>query len=270
MLVPISSLIQLYLFPPGRGIHALERVAVAAALLGLAEIAAQAQKGIAQYRRAMDLQTRLRIGRTTLYGTDTFELDNQLDRGLTALDDFLGSQLGLFPRGHRRADAADTIRPALFPEGVAAITNQPFVQQRVAVDLMIEAYMAPPLAPARADLTDLDVMIARVAEINHQYGASIDAYDRDRPSSEELRAAQALGQTHLAETVVLIAARHVLSPPEQQDAVAALLEPILRQNDAIRAIRRRRRPARDVDPGTGIELPDEPPGEPVAQPAPAA
>jgi hypothetical protein len=267
MLVPISSLIQLYFFPPGRGVHALEHVALGAASLGFGEIDAQSQKGIAQYRRAMDMQTRLRIGRTNLYGTDTFELDNLLDRGLTSLDDFFAGQIRLFPRGHRRADAAETLRPALFPEGVVAITAQPFVEQRVAVDRMVQTYMAPPLAPARAELPELDVMIARVAEINQQYGASIDAYDRDRPSHDELRAALALGQTHLAETVVLIAARHVLSPPEQQPAVAALLEPILRQNDAIRATRRRRRPARDVDPGTGVELPEEPGEEPIAQPA---
>ncbi len=267
MLVPVSSLIQIYIFPPGRGVHALDHVALGAASLGFAEIDAQAQKGIAQFRRAMDMQTRLRIGRTTLYGTDTFELDNLLDRGLTAVEDFMVGQVRLFPRGHRRADAAEAIRPALFPEGVAAITNQPFVQQHVAVGHLVETYFAPPLAPARADLPDLDVMIARVAEINQQYGVSIDAYDHDRPSQEELRAAQALGQTYLAETVVLILARLVLSPPEQQPAVAALLEPILRQNDAIRATRRRRRPARDVDPGTGLELPEEPSDAPAAQPA---
>ena len=141
MLVPISSLIQLYLFPPGRGVHALEHVALGAASLGFGEIDAQAQKGIAQYRRAMDMQTRLRIGRTNLYGTDTFELDNLLDRGLTAVDDFVVGQIRLFPRGHRRAEAAETIRPALFPEGVVAITAQPFVEQRVAVDRMVEAYL---------------------------------------------------------------------------------------------------------------------------------
>jgi hypothetical protein len=140
------------------------------------------------------------------------------------------------------------------------------VQQRVDVDLMLVTYMEAPLAPARAELPDLDVMMARVSEINQQYGASIDDYDRSRPRTEELREAQKLGQTLLAETVVLIAARHILASPEQQPAVAALLEPILRQNEAIRATRRRRRKPRDIDPGTGIELPEDAPDEPGPEP----
>ena len=263
VLIPILSLIRLYLFPPGRAIHALERVAQGATALGLDEIAAHVARAIEQFHRIKEMQTRHRTGRTNLYGRDTFVLDKQLDRALATVDSVIEGQTLLFPRGHRRAEAAITMRTALFPEGVAAITNLPYVQQRVEVDRMLAAHMDPSLAPARADLPELDVMIARVAEVNQQYGASIDAYDRDRPSAEELHAARKIGQTFLAEIVALIVARHVLSAPEQQPAVAALLEPILRQQDAIRATRRRRRPARDIDSGTGIELP-----APVEQPAP--
>lgn len=266
MLVPMSSLLSLYVFPPGRAIHALERVAAAAASLGMDEIVAQAGKAMAQFHRALDLQTRLRVGRASLYGPTTFKLDKQVDRGLAAVDDYLAGQTRLFAQGHPRARAAATLRVALFPEGLAAITNQPYVQQHVDVDLMLETYATPELAPARAELTDLDAMMDRVAELNRQYGASIDGYDRGRPSREDLRAAQKLGQDHLAETVVLIAARHILAPPDQRPAVAALLEPILRQNEAIRTTRRRRRKPPDVDPGTGQELPDAAPERPGNEP----
>lgn len=258
MVISISGAVPMYIFTPGRGVHALERVADGATTLDLSAIAARAAIGIARFRALLDLQTRYRIARTSLYGPDTFEIDNLLDRCLTAVDGYLEGQIRLFPETHPRADAASTIRLALFPEGIAAITSQPFVHQRVEVDRLVETYQAPALAPARAELPDLDVMMVRVAEINREYGVSIDGYERDRPTQDTLREAQLQAQESLAETYVLILAAYIQAPPEQRPAIAALLEPIQRQNDAIRATRRRRKPPVDVDPGTGVELPEEP------------
>jgi hypothetical protein len=260
MLVPASRLVNLYLFPPGRGIHALERVHAGALALGLDDVVLHAADGIVQFRTLGELQTRFRTGRVNLYGTDTIELDNQLDRSLTTVDTHLEGQIRLFPGAHPRAVAAGIIRPVLFLEGVAAITRQAFVQQRVSVDRMLEAYHAPALAPARADLPELDPMMARVAELNQQYGTSIDAYDRERPSVDRLRAAQERAQNCLAEIVVLILAGSLRGAPEQRERVAALLEPILRQNEAVRQSRRRRQPVQDIEPVDGIDLPgDDPP-----------
>jgi hypothetical protein len=256
--ISIASTCNIYLFTPGRGIHALEHVAAGARALNQAVIVTHANKGIAYFHAALDLQTRYRIARTGLYGPDTSELDNQVDRCLTSVDAYLEGQTRLFPPAHPRAAAAATIRPALFPEGVAAITGQPFVHQRVSVDRLLETYQSPPLVPPRAELPDLDVMMVRVAEINHQYGVSIDSYDRDRPTQDRLRAALQQGQESLAETYVLILAAYLQAPAEQREAIAALLEPITRQNEAIRATRRRRKQPVDIDPGTGVELPEEP------------
>lgn len=259
MLVPVSRLIDIYLFPPGRGIHALERVQAGAIALGLDWIAAHAASGLAQFHALMDLQVRFRIGRVNLYGPDTIDLDNQVDRSLTTVDTHIEGQGRLFAEDHPRAIAAGILRPALFPEGVAAITRQSFVQQRVSVDQLVATYFAPALAPARADLPELDPMIARVAELNQQYGASIDAYDRDRPSSEKLRAVQERAQCLLAETIVLIVAAALRAAPEQREGVEALLEPILRQNEALRQSRRRRQPVQDIDPISGDEPADDAP-----------
>ena len=259
MLIHVARHTNLGFFPPGRGIHALEQVIVGATRLGLQRIATHAGTGITRFHTLADLQLRSRTGRTALYGTDTAELDSLLDRSLTTVDNHLDGQMRLFPAEHPRAVAAGTIRPALFPEGVGPITSQSYVQQRVTVTRMIEAYQAPALVPARADLPELDPMMARVAEINVQYGASIDGYERERPTREMLRAAQEAAQESLAETMVLIMAEYIASPPEQRESVAALLEPILRQEQARRASSRRRQPAQDKDPDAGTDLPENAP-----------
>ena len=255
--ISVATIVDIYVFTPGRGIHALERVTVTASALGQTVIIASATTGIVRFRAVLDLQGRYRTSRTGLYGPDTVDLDNQIDRGLTSVDAYLEGQIRLFPEVHPRASAASAIRPVIFPEGVAAITAQPFVHQRVSVDRLLEAYMDPALAPARAELPDLEVMMVRVAELNREYGVSIDDYDRDRPTLEILRAAQQAAQESLAETYVLCLAAYLQAPPDQRAAYAALLEPIARQNELIGATRRRRKPPVDVDPGTGIDLPEE-------------
>jgi hypothetical protein len=264
VLVPVFRLMDIYLFPPGRGIHALERVHDGALAIALDRIASHAARGIAEFRAVLALQRRFRSGRITLYGADTIELDNLVDRCLTTVDTHLGGQMQLFPEDHPRAVAASVLRPVLFGEGVAAITRQSFVQQRVSVDELLTAYHAPEMAPARADLPELDPMMERVADLNRQYGESIDAYDRDRPTIETLRAAQERAQSLLAETVALIVAASLEAAPEQRAAVDALLEPILRQNEALRQSRRRRQPVQDVEPVPGG---DEPGDEPADLPA---
>jgi hypothetical protein len=262
MLLPVARFVDCYVLPPGRGIHALERVAADATALGLTRIAARAQAAIAEYRRVKNLYIRLYTSRPGLYGADTTEIDALLDRCLTSVDGYFDIQISLFPADHARAVAARAMRPALFPQGVQAITRQSFVQQRVDVDHLIATFESPELAPARAELPDLTIMMSHVAELNRRYGTSIDAYDRDRPTRESLRAAQERAHAMLLETIVLILAEHAESAPEQRDRVAALLEPIERQNEAVRTTRRRRQPPTDIDPDTGIELPEDgTPGE---------
>jgi hypothetical protein len=254
--ISVPEAVNIYILPPGRGIHALERVAADAAARRMDEIAAHATAGIASYHVVRDLQIRLRTSRASVYGPDTTALDGQVDRCLTGVDHHLESQLRIFPLTHPRASAAITIRQALYPEGVGVITSQSFVQQRVAVDRILDTYHDPSLAPARSHLPELDAMMDRLAELNRAYGASIDAYERDRPTGATLRAAQERSHAYLTGTVVLILARYLLCAPEQRAAVAGLYEHIQRQNEAVRLTRRRRRQPVDVDPGTGVELPE--------------
>ena len=85
-------------------------------------------------------------------------------------------------------------------------------------------------------------------------------------------AAQATAQDTLAATLGLIIGTFALAQPADTAIRDDLLEPILKQNEAMRQIFRRRRTATDVDPQTGDELPAEPDaGKPpeAAEPAPA-
>jgi hypothetical protein len=265
MLIYIPHHVQCYILTPGRCIHAFERVATTATVQGLDEIAAKARAGIAESSRVLDMQEQRRIMLPGFYGPDTVEIDHQVDRGLTSVDSNLGGQIDLFPADHPRAIAASAIRLALFPQGVLAITRQPFVQQRVDVARLLDAYDAPELAPARAELPELEPMMKRLAELNQKYGESIDAYDRNRPSLDDLRAAQERAHTLLTETIVLILAEYIRCAPERREQVGELLEPIVRQNEAVRAARRRRRLPVDLEPGTGDELPED--DVPAEQPA---
>jgi hypothetical protein len=102
----------------------------------------------------------------------------------------------------------------------------------------------------------LPVMLAQVRALNDAYGDSLQDYDRGRPTREQLSQAQADGQDMFAEVVAAILVEYAGQPERRADR-DSLLEPVLRQNEAIRVARRRRRFPVDIDPGTGDELPGD-------------
>jgi len=85
---------------------------------------------------------------------------------------------------------------------------------------------------------------------------------RKSPPSEitwgKVKAAGAEAQERLAELVAKIAGMFNLRTPEHATARAALLGPIMFQNDRVAQARKFRRPVVDVDPNSGNDVPVTP------------
>lgn len=260
MLVPASSLVNLKKFPPGRAEFALRQVqakAVERDYPVIAELAAAAAR-----QAAMTIAAELQLGaaRTSQFPGEAGELDTLVDYGVGGMWGYCEVQMRLY-HGQERAAAAARVRHALLPDGVAAVTRLPYPEQHKRVSGIIERAQAPALAADIALLPEMPALLARVGELNQRYGEAL-AHTDDAPSRDQLRAERARCQDLLAATVGMILGHFAMLPPERQADRDYLLDPILRQNDAISAARRRQRAPRDVDPGTGIELPDGPDAPP--------
>ncbi len=250
----ISTRIQLYAFPPGRRAFVMREVARRADTVGLADLAARAARAAEHDQEVLAMRNRRRRANGGHYGPDAVEMDNRVDHCIVGLYGHLESQTRLY-RDMPQGLAATKVLSHLFPSGPGEITQLPYAQQHSTVLGLLEAAESEVLADDIAQLPLLPEILERVRAINEQYAAVLNAYS-DVPRSEVVREAQAQGQDMMAEVYILILAHGMDGTPESVEVRDLLLEPIDRQNEAIRQARRRRRPAQDIDPDTGAELPE--------------
>ena len=247
----------LYRFSPGRALWAQRQVQQRAQALTQADIAALAGLGIAAGQTALDLRLRAQGNPTGQYPPEAAAADNLVDHGVAGVDGYLDVQARMY-QGEPRAHAAERLRDALLPNGIAAITRLPYAEQHGQVStLLARTATDPALAADIAMLPELATLLQRLGTFNDEYGVILSQVT-PRLSADALREAERRCQELLEATVGLIIGRYALHAPDNTAERDHLLEPIMQQNAAIRAARRRRRPPVDVDPETGDELPPDP------------
>jgi hypothetical protein len=251
----------MYRFSPGRALWAMRQVQQRALVMNKAEIVALASIGMGLAQEALDLLLRVQGSRTAQYPPEAAAADNLVDHGVAGVDGYLDVQARMYP-GEARAAAAERLRTALLPEGVAAITRLPYAEQHGAVSALLARATDPALAADITALPEMSSLFARLTSFNDQYGTVL-AQVLPRTTRESLREAEQRCQEVLEALLGLIVGHFRLHEPDNTAGRDHLLEPILQQNAAIRATRRLRRPPIDVDPETGEELPAPGPTTPA-------
>jgi hypothetical protein len=261
-----SSLMNIYKFPTGRRLNAVREVARRALALLANDIAVHASAAVEHDTRVAAMEVRAEAGNRNRYGPEAPALDRRVDSAAIGIEAHIEAQERVYgPNSERGADAA-FLRRELFPQGASTITRLPYVSQHERINALIQRSREPEIVVVVARIPELPAMLTELETLNTAYGNALGSYDRGRPASEELLAAQTRGQELLSEITAMIVARYALLPDLRAER-EALLEPILRQNEEIRVTRLRRRRPRDIDPDTGVELPetDLPGVEPVPE-----
>jgi hypothetical protein len=261
-----SSLMTIYKFPTGRRLNAVREVARRALALLANDIAAHAQTAVAHDTRVRAMEAKAEDISRNRYGAGAPVLDKRADGVIIGIETHLEAQERVYGASSQRGIDAAFLRKKLFPQGAGAIARLPYVSEYERIGAVIERAREPEIAAVVERIPELQAMLDELETVNREYGNALGAYDRDRPASEELLMAQARGQELLAEVAAMIVARYALLPDRRAER-EALLEPILRQNEEIRLARQRRRRPRDIDPDTGVELPE--PDQPGVEPVPA-
>jgi hypothetical protein len=271
MTIRPANLMSIYQFTTNRRVHSLREIARRAMVLGATRVLALAQRALTHDDAVQMMEAALEAANTNQYGNESVLLDKQIDRAITGLELHLEAQERVFGEAHQTGKDALLVRRELLPDGAGAITFLPFAAQHERVGVLLTTAEQPgtEVAAAVQRIPALPVMLAQVRTLNDAYGASLQSYDRGRPTREQITQGQAEGQDMFSEVVAAILADYA-DQPERRAERDSLLEPVLRQNEAIRIARRRRRAPVDIDPGTGDELPGEQPGDDyVVLPAPA-
>lgn len=263
----LSNLIQLNQFSTGRRLHAFGQVLGQAQKVGFPALEAHLVSAIAADEETWKLELRWSVQRRRgklsakqLKAQKALQkLDGQVDRALSGLQDgALALIRGAGDDEQALVGKVEGFIDAIFPGGAGAITSLSYAVELTAVQQIV-ARLQGDLAATVAEL-GLGVQAARLAKLCGAYAAAQASVDTLEFGT--LRAARAEGQYRLLEAVAIVLGAHHAKTGEDARKRAALLLPILRQNEAITEHIRARRAVPDVNPATGEEEPVEPPGEP--------
>lgn len=257
--VSASDMLALRSFPLSRQQYALRRIDEALVECEDESLRRWVAEAIRLGDRARNLELEWRgTPPTTEHGERAQEVDHELDRALSALHGVLSTTAHAFGERSTRGAAARLALERLFPSGLRAVIQLPFVTQEDTVRILLERTTRERLL-ARA-LRELDVgeLLERIAAIHVRYGEALPREQPSTPSYEQVQAARRAGQERLGRIVFVLVTRLLEGGLGGQHAAAlrAALDEVLSQDAAIRRYSRQRRRAADVDPETGEPVED--------------
>jgi hypothetical protein len=256
----LASIFDLYVFTSGRALFALRQVRTAADKQGFTALVEHCDAAVAHGLVTRQLERRW-AGEPAGTGTNPAaqRIDVLVDRTLGAIrDGAVNATQGAAPEDPIHAKAAAFVAQ-IFPLSVFDVTSLAYVDELAAVDDIV-GLLQGPLAGA-VDEFSLGTLVKRLADLAVQYRAALETPPQSLVAFGNVRAARAEMQGMVLEAVAIIVGKHHARTPEGTKARLALLEPILKQNEAIAQYLKARRAVQDVDPETGEDDP--------ALPAPA-
>jgi hypothetical protein len=256
MSAELGSLFNLYQFSTGRRIFAMQLVLKAARKIKFPELEVHVAMAIKHDRatRKLDAQWQAQGGQPKGQGAAP-RVDTLVDKTLTGLRDAAAAQAAGAAPDDDIAEKVAQFIGEIFPAGVASITQLSYLDELAAVDAIV-GKLKGELAPLAAEL-GLSRLANRLATLAAEYRSALEAPPPPALSFGTVRAARAQGQENMLQAVALIVGRYYKSTPDHAGPRAALLGPILKQDEAIAHYLRSRRTVEDVNPETG-EVETEP------------
>lgn len=254
----LAGLIRLKQFPTGRRLFAFYRVLELANKLNATVIANLAKTAIAADEETAKIEQRWaqkrRSGKTSAKQVKAQKalqlLDIRVDRALSGIRD--GAEAVIRGAGEDEKDLIAQVEHFLneiLPNGVAAVTGKSFDEESVIVKGIV-GRLAGDLAPTVTSL-GLSLNVNRLATLATQYEAALAGVET--LEFGKVKAAREVGQDYLLRLTAKIIGTFDEPSGTQAESRAALLAPILKQDQAIADHLRARRSVPDVDPKTGEE-----------------
>ncbi len=275
MEAPLSTLFDFYQHPTGRRLFAHGQTLKQAAAAKLPDVVKHCTAAIAHDRKCLALERRWAGVAAAARGKGpaaalpagspaTLKIDATVDRTLTAIRDHAVNQTAGAPPDDPIHITVAGFLKELFPTTVQDVTGLPFVEELAAVEhILTQLQGKDALQPIVEDLA-LHRQHKHLAALTDQYRNALQTPTPETLAFGQVRAARAEGQDRLLQTVAIVAGKFFRNTPDDAAARAALLGPILEQQEAIGAAMRGRRVIEDVNPETGEPDPN------ASAPVPAA
>lgn len=232
------------LTPARRSLAAHRAAEAVGATPTYADLAASIQSVVASHRALATLRDEWKAQRSSaaMHGRQAVEVDNQLDRAVSALH----SVLDQYSRSLVDTVALDSARSLLewcFPRGASAITNLPYVDQHAEVNILVEKLRAPESVQIVENL-GLELAVSTVESLNARYGVLV-TRSRD-VTPERLQEADLASREAAAAFAAAVVGAFPTNVPEHVAARTELLSPFFDQKAEYARLRRRRTNEEDV------------------------
>ncbi|MDI1448049.1 hypothetical protein [Polyangium sp. 6x1] len=261
----LAAIFDIYSFSLGRRLFAIAQVRSAALTSGEPDVVTFAESCVDhdETLRNMEAHWAARDEKAPAFAPEAKILDVAIDGVLGAIRDTAERQVEASAPGDPIALKGVGLLKELFPRGLFAVTSLPFVEELCEVERILAALESPTRAALVHEL-GLSRYVARLSDLVQQYRAALEKPLPPQVTFAEVKAARAEGQRRMLQLIAMIVGRYPSDEPADRAGRAALLGPILQQNEAIGQALRARRAADDVDPKTG-----EPVHAPAVSEAPA-
>ena len=256
----LPAVLTLNQFSTGRRLFTFYRILEAATKLNATDIVSLAQKAISADEETAKLEQRWaqkrRNGKVSAKQAKAQKalqaLDSRTDRAITGIRDGAESAIRAADEDEKALiDEVEHFLNEIFPNGVAAITSQSYDEESVSVKAIV-GRLNGDLAPTVSKI-GLTLQVQRLTKLAAQYEEAVSAVDT--LEFGKVRAAREVGQGFLLRLAAKTIGIFDEPTGDHAEKRAALLLPILRQNQAISDHIRARRSVPDVDPQTGEEQP---------------
>lgn len=257
----LESLLNVYELPVGRRLHALRQMQVqVSADASVSELHPVITSTMDVNTVALHCRTQWGEAKNvkTTYPEAAILLNQEHDQIFASVERVSSGMADGMPPGSPLAEAGARLVATVFAEGLAPLTQKDFVQQRETTNVWLSR-MDADLAEA-VDTLGLRPMVERLGVVNKEMGRIIDEVKgRAKVSYDDVRSTDAAGQRAMLQLIAVICGRFSGREPGDDEKRAALLAPILAQNEKVAELYRRRSRVTDVDPESGEE--NDPPIE---------
>jgi hypothetical protein len=253
----IYSLIDLGWLTTGRRLYAF-RHCLEAVLEGEASVGALIQEAIAHDLQTSEMERSWARSRhlSTARG-EAASIDGQIDGVYGAIHGTLKNHVHVLSGADPIAGAAQTILSQIFPEGVQPIITLPFEDQLVVNDNAVSRLNGGDLSAA-ASTAGIGAYAARLKTLNDAFRVELRKSQTKETSYDVIEAAQTEGNLFVRRIAAVVLGTYHQNTEADAARRQALLSPILDQCERVRRSRKGRRAPQDIDPETGVEVPDIP------------
>jgi len=270
MSVDPADFVNIYVFTPGRILFAVADVKRRAQQRDIQPVIAACNKSLDAAQLCLDTENawnRTKNAPGSRGDGEAKAIDPLLDRAVSGTQDSVMTITRSLSPDHQLVISGKEFLRKAFPAGAIAITNLAYEDELAAVkNLLGRLADSNDLKPYVAKL-NLQPYIAEMSSLADVFETALRSSAPAEVSFGEVKASRANAQNWLLALVLKVGGLFPEPTPQDAEARAFLLEPIMDQNTRIAAIHRRRQPVPDVDPNTGDEQPETPAQPPVVPPA---